>query len=115
MKYRTFEDTWGFVWRYDGVNLEIGPADNPSGWVLSMCTIEDLLKDTKITETTPKPMNTIYRTFKDTLPGMEGKWRWDSKKMEVFCGGEWFPSDFTSPEEILAEETITETTPKQES
>lgn len=53
MKYRTFEDTWGFFWRYDGVNLEIGPADNPSGWVLSVCTIEDLMEDPNITETTP--------------------------------------------------------------
>ena len=57
-----------------------------------------------------------YRTFKeivtyDTYFAL-CEWRWDSKKMEVFSGGEWFPSAFTSPEEILAEENITETTPQ---
>ena len=51
-----------------------------------------------------------YRTFKHDHTNYE--WRWDSKKMEIFIGGEWFPSAFTSPEEILAEENITETTPK---
>ena len=54
MKYRTFEDTWGFVWRYDGVNLEIGPVDTPSGWVLSIGTFEDLMEEENVTETTPK-------------------------------------------------------------
>ena len=53
MKYRTFKDTWGFIWRYDGVNLEIGPADTPSGWEPSIGTFEDLMEDPNITETTP--------------------------------------------------------------
>lgn len=57
-------------------------------------------------------MNTTYRTFEDTIPGIRSEWRWDSKKMEISHGGEWFPSALTSPEELLAEENITETTPK---
>ena len=56
MKYRTFKDNWGFVWRYDGVNVEMGGgADTPSGWEPSIYTLEDLTEDPNITETTLKP------------------------------------------------------------
>ena len=55
MTYRTFKDAWGFIWRCDGVNIETRPADTPSGWELSICTLEDLIEDPNTTETTLKP------------------------------------------------------------
>ena len=118
--YRTFEEIYEDImqceWRWDGLKMEIRSMYEPGDWEEANFTSpEELLEEENVTETTPKPMNTIYRTFEDTLPGMGGKWRWDGEKMEIRDSGEWFPSAFTSPEELLAEETITETTPKQES
>ena len=56
-----------------------------------------------------------YRTFKEIYEDyMQCEWRWDGLKMEIrsmddFRG--WEESCLT-PEELLPEENITETTPK---
>ena len=61
-------------------------------------------------------MNTTYRTFKEIYEDiMQCEWRWDGLKMEIrsmYEPGDWEESHFTSPEELLEEENITETTPK---
>ena len=54
-----------------------------------------------------------YRTFKEIYDDiMQCEWRWDGLKMEISESDGWYPSAFTSPEELLAEESITETTLK---
>ena len=54
-----------------------------------------------------------YRTFEEIYEDyMQCEWRWDGEKMEIRDSGGWYPSAFTSPEELLAEENVTETTPK---
>ena len=61
-------------------------------------------------------MNTTYRTFKEIHEDiMQCEWRWDGEKMEIrsmYEPGDWEESHFTSIEELLEEENITETTPK---
>lgn len=49
---------------------------------------------------------------------MQCEWRWDGLKMEIrsmYEPGDWEEANFTSPEELLEEENIIETTPKTES
>ena len=54
-----------------------------------------------------------YRTFEEIYEDyMQCEWRWDGEKMEIRDSGGWYASAFTSPEELLAEENVTETTPK---
>ena len=64
-------------------------------------------------------MKKTYRTFKEIYEDiMQCEWRWDGFKMEIramYEQGDWEESHFTSPEELLEEENVTETTTKTES